>query len=37
MEIRDKKDLLDNPGYFLGTEIQESRKRKKQTKKALKL
>lgn len=37
MEIRDRKDLSDNPGYSHGTEIQESRKRKKQTKKALKL
>lgn len=37
METRDKKDLLDHPGYSLGTEIQESRERKKQTKKALKL
>lgn len=36
MEIRDRKDLSDNPGYSHGTEIQESRKRNKQTKKSIK-
>jgi len=36
MKIRDRKDLLDPPGYSLGTKVEESRKRNKQ-KKALKL
>lgn len=32
MEIRDRKNLLDHPGHFLGTKVQETRKRNKQKK-----